>query len=132
MLEYIFFDQRLQDKFIAFLKDKSIAAVCPVEDEMLVQIPDDIDDSLSDAIDLYYEELLQENAELLEQTEDALEKDVAGVQVVLANGEICMVRLEPDLVSRLLQSMDMAELRDMVQSVAEQVENPDNRPLCHT
>lgn len=131
MLEYIFFDQGLQDKFINFLKTQSVVAICPVDDEMLVQVPDDLEDALAESIDQYYEELLQENADILESGDDALEKNVAGVQVQLSNGDICMIRLDPDLVSRVLQGIDMSELRDLVQDIANQLEQPDNRPLCH-
>ena len=131
MLEYIFFDQGLQDKFINFLKTQSVVAICPVDDEMLVQVPDDLEDALAESIDQYYEELLQENTDILESGDDALEKNVAGVQVQLSNGDICMIRLDPDLVSRVLQGIDMSELRDLVQDIANQLEQPDNRPLCH-
>jgi hypothetical protein len=41
------------------------------------------------------------------------------------------VRLDPDLVGRILGCISMEELRDMVQEVARWVELKDNSPLCH-
>jgi hypothetical protein len=87
---------------------------------------------LNESIDHFYEKLLQENAAMLEGTEFDFEKNAAGVRVVLANGAPCTIRFDPDFLARLLQSISMEELRDMVQHIASSVENPDDRPLCHT
>ncbi len=132
MLEYIFFDEGIRDKFVSFLHERGV--VCATSDEggLVAAIPEDLDDDLSDAIDHQYEVLLQENATLLEGTEDGLEKNAAGVQVQLADGSRCMIRLDPDLVARMLTALSLEELRDTVQSIAEQVEHPDNRPLCQS
>jgi len=131
MLEYVFFDQELRSRFITYLHEHGLAADTYDADGYIVTMSDDIEEELWDKIDHKYEQLLQENADLLENTEDALLINAAGVQVVLASGDIGMIRLSPDLVSRLLTVISQEELRDMVQTVAEQVENPDNRPLCH-
>lgn len=132
MLEYIFFDISLRGKFVEYLRARGVEAELSDNDGFLVSIADDLDDELSDGIDAYYEVLLQENAALLEGTEDGLEKSAAGVRVQLADGTPCMVRLDPDLMARLLGCLGLEELRDMVQAIAEQVEDPDDRPLCHT
>ncbi len=132
MLEYVFFDETIRDKFVAFLKEKKVDCQVSDDESFIVEIPDDLGAELDDAIDNQYEQLLQETAELMEQGEDALEKNVAGVQVQLADGSPCMVRLDPDLVGRILGCISMEELRDMVQEVAHWVEFKDNSPLCHT
>lgn len=132
MLEYVFFDQGLRSKFVAYLNENGLSADTYDADGFIVTFSDDIEQDLWDSIDLMYEQLLQENADLLEDTEDALRINAAGVQVVLANGDICMIRLAPELVSRLLTAISQEELRDMVQAIAGQVEEPDNSPLCHT
>lgn len=130
MLEYVFFEESIRDKFVAFLIDAGVHH-CVADDGMTVEVDENIDNTTGDAIDNCYETLLQENMELMEQGEDALEKNVAGVQVQLADGAICTVRLDPDLVGRILGCISMAELRDMVQEVAHWVELKDNSPLCH-
>lgn len=132
MLEYVFFDAGLRNIFAAFLHSHGVEVELYDGDGYIAAISDDVDDELGDSIDLRYEQLLQENADLLEGTADGLEKNAAGVQVLLRSGEPCMIRLDPDLMARLLSSLTLEELRDMVQGIAEQVEEPDNRPLCHS
>ena len=132
MLEYVFFEESIRDKFVDFLTRQQVEHQLNSNDELLqVDVTEGLDDELGDAIDECYEELLQETAELLEQGEDALQTNVAGVQVQLADGEICTVRLNPELVGRILGCISMEELRDMVQDVAHWVELKDNSPLCH-
>jgi len=133
MLEYVFFDESIRQKFADFLAENKVEYRLNDEDgACLAEVPEDLADELGDAIDECYEKLLQETAELMEGTEDGLEKNVMGVQVALSNGTPCTIRLDPDLVARVLNCISMEELRDMAQTIAEGVENPDNRPLCHT
>ncbi|HEY0635781.1 MAG TPA: hypothetical protein VGE00_10395 [Gammaproteobacteria bacterium] len=132
MLEYVFFDEGIRNKFVTFLRERGVEVECGDEEGCIAAIPEDLDDELGDEIDACYEQLLQETAELLEQGEHAMEKNVAGVTFQLADGTPCTVRLDPDLVARILNCVTMEELRDMVQLIAAGVENPDNRPLCHT
>ena len=130
MLEYVFFEVAIRDKFIEFLKSHRVEHRFE-DDELLVEVDEELSREQGDAVDHCYETLLQETAELMEQGEDALEKNVAGVQVQLSDGEMCTVRLKPELVGRLLNCISMEELRDMVQEVARWVELKDNSPLCH-
>lgn len=132
MLEYVFFDEGIRAKFVEFLRERGVEVECGDEDGCIAAVPEDLDDELADEIDACYEMLLQETAELMEQGEDAMEKNVAGVTFQLSDGTPCTVRLDPDLVARILNCISMEELRDMVQLIASGVENPDNRPLCHT
>jgi hypothetical protein len=132
MLEYVFFDEGIRHKFVEFLRERGVEAECSDEEGCIAAIPEDLDDALADDIDACYEMLLQETAELLEQGEHAMEKNVAGVTFQLSDGTPCTVRLDPDLVARILNCISMEEFRDMVQLIATGVENPDNRPLCHT
>lgn len=129
MLEYVFFDESIRDKFAGQLRQKGVEVQLRDEDGCIAAVPEDLDDSLADAVDELYEVLLQE---MMEGTEDALEKDVMGVQVALEDGTPCTIRLDPELVARVLNCISMEELRDMAQTIAEGVQNPDNRPLCHT
>ena len=131
MLEYVFFKETIRDKFVSFLVERKADHQLGEGEGLLVEVSEEIDDDTWDAIDHRYETLLQETAELMEQGEDALEKNVAAVQVQLADGAPCTVRLDPDLVGRVLGCISMEELRDMVQEVAHWVEMRDNSPLCH-
>ncbi len=131
MFEYIFFDAGLRDRFIARLAGLGIEASIDADDELNVLVPESIADELAEQVDEIYEVTLQDNAELLEQTDDAMERNVAGVMVTLASGEKTNIRFDPDLLARLLGCISMEELRDMVQNIALYVENPDDSPICH-
>jgi hypothetical protein len=132
MYEYIFFDHTLRDQFMADLKGRTIEHQLLDGDGLLVGVSEEIDDAESDAIDELYDRLLQQSGELLEQGEDALEISVAGVQVELTDGSPCTIRLDPELVGRLLTAITMEELRDLCQTIAVGVERGDNSPLCHS
>ncbi len=129
MLEYLFFDPELRDRFVAFAESQGVACT-PGEDDSTVLLPEDIADEVAEAIEETYDRLLQENAERLEEGEDALEKNVAAVMVQLSDGRPCNIKLDPELLSRLLQSISVEELRDLVQSIAVAVENPSDKPVC--
>jgi len=132
MLEYVFFDEGIREKFLRFVREHGVDARANDSDGCIAELPEDIDDKLAEAIDDQYEILLQETAAQMEEGEHALEKNVAGVTFQLSDGTPCTVRLDPDLVARVLNCLTMEEFRDMVQLIAAGVENPDNRPLCHT
>jgi hypothetical protein len=132
MLEYVFFDEGIRDKFVKELRAKGVAVTISDDGGCIAEVPEELDDKLADDVDYLYEKLLQETAELLEQSEGVFEKNVMGVMVALEDGTPCTIRLDPDLVARLLNCISMEELRDLAQTIAEGVQNPDNRPLCHT
>lgn len=134
MIDYIFFDEGLRTRFVEYIRQRGVT--CTEEPDPLgsgvVSIPEDLDEELFESIDRYYEDLSRMQAELLEETEDRLERNVAGVRVTLSDGRPCMVRLDPDLVSRLLTVLSLDELHELVTTIARCGENPDDRPLCHT
>lgn len=132
MLEYVFFDEGIRKKFADQLRQQGVDVHLNDEAGCIAEVSEELDDKLADQVDHLYEVLLQETAALMEETEDALEKNVMGVQVALGDGNSCTIRLDPELVARVLNCISMEELRDMAQSIAEGVQNPDNRPLCHT
>ena len=131
MYEYVFFDKGIREHFIDELKLRRVDHQLLGDDGLLIGVSEEISDDDSDAIDHLYDRLLQQSGDLLEQGEDSLEISVAGVQVQLADQSSCTIRLEPDLVGRLLTAVSMEELRDLCQTIAEGVERRDNSPLCH-
>lgn len=130
MLEYVFFEASLREKFVRYAAEKGVAAEKSDEGGFMVLVSEDVEDELFDELDHYYEVLLQENAEMLEGTDDALEKSAAGVQVQLSDGTPCNIKFDPDVLARLLNCISLEELRDLVQAIAVRVENPDDRPIC--
>ncbi|OOZ41239.1 hypothetical protein BOW53_04470 [Solemya pervernicosa gill symbiont] len=132
MLEYLFFNKKLCDIFIEFLTRKAIDyEVSDHEAGYSVGVPENIDDALGGLVDEQYENLLQAHVDELDD-ENGFEKNVAGVGIELADGTPCTIRIDPDLMSRMLNEISLEELRDMIHDIAKQMENPDNRPLCHT
>ena len=132
MFDYLFFDSALKNEFLGFLHGKDIATHEQQDDlGQQVSIPEDLADETLEAIDVLYDRLLLRQADLLEGTEDGLEKNVTGVNLVLKDGTACVIRLDPDLVARMLSVMGLKELGELVNTIADQVEHPDNRPLCH-
>ena len=132
MLDYIFFDDQNLGLFIHHLKGHDIDYAIQ-HDAMgnVVSVPDDLSDATGDELDRLYDQLLQAQAEVVEEGEDRLERDVAGIHITLNSGEPCTIRLNPDLVARLLAVISVDELKELATTVAHAVENPDNRPLCH-
>ena len=130
MFEYIFFDEGLRQKLVDYARSRDVAATMSDDDGCLARVPEDVDEDVAEAIDDYYERLLQENADLLDGTEDGWEKNAGGVRVELSDGTPCNIKLDADVMSRVLNCISLEELRDMVQAIAEGVENPDDRPLC--
>ncbi len=130
MLEYMFFDERVRERFGEFLKSKGVEYCFSDENGLVVMVPEDLPEELDEAIDKQYEKLLQETAELLE--DEVIEHSAAGVRVQLSDGTPCQVRIDPDLFARMLGCITLEELRDLVQDIALGVENPDDRPICHT
>lgn len=131
MYEYVFFDDGIRDHFVSDLKTRGAEYQLLDDDGLLIGVSEEISDDDSDAIDDLYDQLLQQSGELMEQGEDALELNVAAVQVELADGSACTIRLDPDFVARLLTAINMEELRDLCQTISEGVERRDNSPLCH-
>ena len=129
MLEYVFFEESLREKFVRYASEKGAAVEQSDEAGFLAMVPEDTDDALSDDLDHYYEVLLQENADMLEGTEDGLQS-AAGVQVELSDGTPCNIKFDADVMARLLNCISLEELRDLVQAIAVRVENPDDRPIC--
>ncbi len=132
MFTYIFFDDGLRARFAEYVQARGVA-YSEEPDPMggsVVSISEDIEDDLYEAIETYYEELSALQERLLEETSDRLETNQAGVRVTLSDGRPCMVRLEPELVSRLLRVLNLEELQELATTIARAAENPHDAPIC--
>jgi len=131
MLDYIFFDAGLAARFIDRLKEAGVEYETQDEEEgMTVSVPEDLDEELTEALDELYDALLDENAEMLEAAEENPDVSGAGVTVQLADGSPAVVPVSTQIMNRLFQVLTPEEVRDLFQSIAQAVENPDTRPLC--
>ncbi len=131
-IEYVFLSEDLRDRFVRFLGDMGVASSAR-QDEMdafLAEVPDDLDDQVSEAIEDEYELLMKEQDGLFEAEEGWLSQDVMGVPCTLADGTQCVIRIQGDLARRLGEHFTPEEIRELVAVIAEGVENPVDGPLC--
>lgn len=130
MNEYIFFDARLRDKFVTHAK--TLGMECELRDDtmgLVVAVPEDIDDDLSDELEAHYDELQEEQSDLMSLTEGGLKK-LAGFQLVLPDGQTSTVALQPEMARRLLSCFNFDEIQTLFDAVARSALDPKNRPLC--
>ena len=132
MMEYIFFNAELAQRFAEFAR--LIGTGCEERNDnmgLVVAVPEDLDDALSERLETYYAHLLDEQAELVEESEADL-KHAAAISITLSDGRPCAIRIEPAMMNRLMGCLSIDEIHQLATTIARSVENPDNRPLCHT
>jgi hypothetical protein len=130
MIEYIFFDATLRDKFLAYAEQRDVP--CTASDDsmgLLVAIPEDIAEELSDEIEEYYEELEDEQEELSKANGDL--NRLAGFNFTLPDGQERMLPLPSDMANRLMVNFSLQEIQGLLNAVAERTLNPNSEVhLC--
>ncbi len=137
MLDYIFFDPTLSDKFKDHLtkvgiefKREDDQGFGSVQGE-IVSIADDTSDAVLAELQDLYDELQDQLEKMLEQTDDALTMNAAGMEVKLKSGRLCTLRVSPDVITRILTVLEFDELQAFIDNIASSVEAPDNGHFCH-
>lgn len=131
MFEYMFFDEELRQQFIAFARDRGVECSLPDDGMGLVAaVAEDVPDRISDDLDTFYDKLLEQQADLVDQAEGNAMHQAAGIRVTLSDGSPCMVRLDPAIANRLLAAFTLEEMQTLVQSIARSMENPGDGPVC--
>ncbi len=131
MLEYIFFDERPWRRFIDYLESLQLEPQASSGDEgWLVGLPEDLDDELDAKIEAFYDRMLEMNESLVAEEEGQAHVYTAGVNVTLSDGRVVQAAVDPKLMQRLLAVISPEELGELVNAVADAVENPDERPFC--
>ncbi len=137
MLDYIFFDTALSQKFKDHLTKVGIEFKVENDDNFgsvqgeIVSINDDTSDDILDELQTLYDELQDELEQILEQNEEGLLMNAAGMQTQLKDGTICTLRVEPSIVTRILTVLEFDELQAFVDNIAKSVEEPDSGHFCH-
>jgi hypothetical protein len=129
MIEYIFFDAALRDKFVAYARQHNVP--CTTADDtmgLLVAVPEDLPDDVADELEDYYEILENEQADL-SKTEGDL-KHLAGFRFTLPNGESRMLPVQPEIAGRLLANFSLEEIQALFDAVADCTLNPNSDHLC--
>jgi hypothetical protein len=130
MMEYIFFDANLRDRFVEYAKD--LGVVCDTRDDnmgLVVAVPEELPDDLTDILEERYDEIQQAQSDLMLQTAGGLKK-LAGFKLALPDGQICMVPLQPDMANRLLSCFSFDEIQVLFDTVARCVLDPKDSHLC--
>ena len=131
MFEYMFFDEELRQRFVTFTHARGVeCALSPDQMGLLAAVPEDIDETVSDELDAYYDELMEEQADRTDALDGDATHQAAGIRVTLSDGRPCMIRLEPALANRLLAAFSLEEMQELVNAIALSVENPEDAPLC--
>lgn len=134
MLDYVFFDRRPRERFVAFARAQGLQPICRDEagGEFQVSLPDDLDDAVSERVEAFYDEMLDYDRQLAEADPGGESAGVqaAGVVLSLASGERVYAAVEPELLARVMAVLSAEEFGRLVEAVVAAVENPDRRTLC--
>ncbi len=131
MLDFVFFNTAARQQFIDFVKDNDLTYALEEEDEKTfsVLLADDLDDELWDRVDDYYDVLMAAQAKAV-NAEDEDSVDLVGVQYTRQDGDVAVVRMQPDLVNQLTACMSLEELQVMVQIIADEVQEHRKGSMC--
>lgn len=134
MLEYILFSERIRDIFIGWLRKNNIAfTLAGNDEEFLVLVDENIEDSIEEKIEAQYDLLLDESAKEADEDDDSsASMHLVGIQYTDINGDIGQVKIPPALANQVQRSLNASELQAFVQLIADEVTNPDNKSLCQT
>ncbi|HIP81699.1 MAG TPA: hypothetical protein EYH16_04735 [Leucothrix mucor] len=134
MLEYLFFNQIIADKFTQFLEVKNLAweqFTDPMLESIVIKTPEELDDDIWDELDDYHEKLGEDDQKLLEDAlDDTEETNAAGIYIQLANGDQTVAQINPDVMNRMLSVINMDEFNRFVETIVSSVEMPDDSPIC--
>ncbi len=133
MLEFVLFHEKPLELFVGFLKTHNIEAVTSEDDGVYeIKIPEDLDEQLLETIEEKYDELMDMNQELyyMENAPSAENFRMASIAITLKNGDSTMAHIRPELLAAVLEAISDDELFELVQTIVEAVENPDERTYC--
>ena len=133
MPTYGFYDADIRQTFLdAISNHKLVTSLGERHDELVVTIESDIEFETELEIDEVYNSLLGDGLDLWSSEEEieGLETNAAGVRVQLASGQACQVRIDTNIMNKVLGCLTLAELENLVQQIALAVENPSDSPLC--
>jgi len=135
MLEYIFFHQEPFRQFKQYLSSRNVKILKEEVDQtdvegLVIFIEDNLDETLSDEIETFYGDMMELNETLVAEEQGSDEINNMGLAVSLVDGRSVLASVEPDVLNRILSVISHQELGQLVDNIADAVENPDDRPLC--
>ena len=131
MLEYVFFHSLPCERFVAFLRERNLEPETQSDGETWeVRLPETLPEALGDAVEEYYDRMLELNQELHDREEQDDGYHAAGVVVNLADGETVYAQVDPALLARIMKVLTPEEFGEVVNAIVDAVENPDTRTMC--
>ncbi len=129
MIEYIFFEAMLRDKFVIFAEQRGVP--CMSSDDsmgLLVAVPEDLPEVLADELEDFYT-VLERAQEELSLAEGGLNR-LAGFGFKLPDGQARLLPLDTDMANRLLTNFTLEEIQALLNSVAHYALEPPDEHLC--
>ena len=133
MLEFVFFHQNISKLFTDFIAGLGIEyRVEGDEDTITVSVSEYVDDERVEQIEDEYVRLLDLSREQTDSEEGESRQNYqkAGLLISLNNGERSYAHVDTDMVNRMLRVISTAELNRLIETIADAVENPDDRSYC--
>jgi hypothetical protein len=132
MLEYIFFHPQPAREFVDWLQQQGVMAPSrEAEEGVIIEVPEDLDDELDQAVDAQYEALLEKNEELLrEEHADEVGYHMAGICVHLHDGRVSYADIDPKLLGRVMGCVTPEEFAAIVDAIVTAVENRQEQTYC--
>ncbi|MFA6120997.1 MAG: hypothetical protein WCT35_08895 [Sideroxydans sp.] len=129
MIEYIFFDATLRDRFVTFAEQRGVPFIATDDPMgMVVEVSEDISDELSDEVEAFYDTLELEQ-EALSKADGDLNR-LAGFRFNLPNGQSRMLPVEPEIANRLMAHFTLEEIQHLLDDVAHCTIFPNDEHLC--
>ena len=129
MIDYIFFDAALRDRFVEYAKQRNVP--CTLSDDtmgLLVAVPEEFPEELLDDLEDLYGELQDEQADLI-AAEGELNR-LSGFRFNLPDGQSRLLPLKTDMANRLMASFSLQEIQELLEAVADCTLNPNEGHLC--
>jgi len=133
MLEFIFFHQNICSIFTDYLAELSIEYQIDDDgDSLVVSIADDVDDVRLELIEDQYDRLLDLSREQTDDEEGENHENYqkASLLITLQDGNSSYAHVDMDIINRVLRTISTDELNQIIESVVDAVENPDERSYC--
>lgn len=133
MLEFVFFHQHISKLFTDFIAGLGIEhRVEDDEDTITVSVSEDVDDERVEQIEDEYDRLLDLSREQTdsEEGENRQNYQKASLLITLKSGDISYAHIDTDIINRVLRTISTDELNQLVEAIADAVENPDDRSYC--
>jgi len=133
MLEFVFFHQNISKLFTDFIAGLGIEyRIEGDEDTITVSVSEDVDDERVEQIEDEYDRLLDLSREQTdsEEGENRQNYQKASLLITLKSGDISYAHIDTDIINRVLRTISTDELNQLIEAIADAVENPDDRSYC--